>query len=278
MASERYGSGRLLVTGAAGQVGHLLRPRLPGYGWRLRTADLPAALAGPGPGEEVAAVDITDPSSVAAALAGVDAVVHLAGISGEDAFDRLLDVNVAGTRNVLQGCVDVGVRRVVLASSNHAAGCYRRADAPPGGLPDDLPARPDTLYGWSKAAGEALGALYHDRYGLDVVSLRIGTCREYPADTVALPGWLSPDDCAGLVDAALRAPGPLCRVVWGLSANTRRWWSLGGMAALGFTPRDDSEAYAAELVARFGEPDPADPVHAYVGGPFRTAPVGVPMR
>ena len=65
-----------------------------------------------------------------------------------------------------------GVPRVVFASSNHAVGFHPAVDP----VPDDLPPRPDTYYGVSKVAGEALGSLFHDRYGLDVVCLRIGTC------------------------------------------------------------------------------------------------------
>jgi uronate dehydrogenase len=115
---------------------------------------------------------------------------------------------------------------------------------------------------------EALGALYADRYGLDVVCLRIGTQAPEPPTLRALATWLSPRDAVALVDAALRFPTPGFRVVWGVSANTRGWWDLTAARSLGYEPQDDAEVYAGALVAAHGEPDPADPVHARVGGEF----------
>ena len=71
-----------------------------------------------------------------------------------------------------------------------------------------------------------------------------------------------------LVDAALTAPSPRIAVVWGVSDNTRGWWDLTAARALGYTPVDDAERYAEALLAVHGEPDPADPVHARVGGEY----------
>src|SRR3712207_4688949 len=83
-----------------------------------------------------------------------------------------------------------------------------------------------------------------------------------------LATWLSPADQVSLVDAALRAPAPGFAVVWGVSANTRNWWDLTAARALGYDPQDDAEPYAEALVEVHGEPDPADPVHALVGGEY----------
>jgi hypothetical protein len=124
------------------------------------------------------------------------------------------------------------------------------------------------LYGVSKVLGEALGSLYNDRHGLDVVCIRILTCTDRPRDLRTLSTWLSPDDAGRLFDAALTTPAPGFRIVWGVSANTRRWVSLDGARALGYEPRDDAEVFAAELVAQHGEPDLDAPEHRYLGGPF----------
>jgi uronate dehydrogenase len=155
----------------------------------------------------------------------------------------------------------------VLASSNHATGFTTR---PSSGLlrEVDAPPRPDTYYGVSKVAMEALGSLYADRYGLDVVCLRIGSAFPEPTTTRMLATWLSPDDTVSLVDAALRAPSPGFAVVWGVSDNTRNWWDLTAARALGYQPADDAEVYAAALTEEYGRPDPADPVHARVGGEY----------
>jgi uronate dehydrogenase len=269
---------RLLITGAAGNMGKLLRPLLRREDRILRLADI-ADMDDAQPGEEILAVDVTDPEAVAKACQDVHAVLHLGGISVEASFEDILSVNIVGTHNVLRAAVDAGVPKVLLASSNHAVGFYRREDAPESGdgLPDGLPPRPDTFYGWSKASIEALGSLYHDRYGLDVTALRIGTCFAEPADTRALSTWLAPADAANLVEAILALPGNGFRIVFAVSDNTRRWWSLSGARALGFRPTGDAEQFAADRVARFGEPDLTDPVHDLVGGAFCLHPLGEPM-
>ncbi|MEV1296057.1 NAD(P)-dependent oxidoreductase [Pseudonocardia sp. NPDC049635] len=264
----------LLLTGAAGNMGTLLRPRLARSGRTLRLLDT-APLA-PGPGEQVHTGSVTDPAVVAAAVDGADAVVHLAGISGEAGWDEIVEVNLAGTRTVLDAAVAAGVRTVVLASSNHAVGFRTRADGVP--LPAGIEQAPDTYYGWSKAAVEGLGRLYHERYGLTVVSLRIGTCFERPHNARALATWLSPDDAARLVEAAVDPGTRGHHLVWGVSANTRRWWSLEEGAAIGYHPRDDAEVFAAGILAEGPEPDPAAPEQHRVGGGFCELPLGVRMR
>jgi uronate dehydrogenase len=257
---------RVLVTGAAGQIGTFLRGGLPRRGWALRCLDV-VPVPDLRPDEEQLVADVTDPAALTEAVDGVAAVVHLAGISGEAAWPAILQANIQGTYAVLEAARRGGVRRVVLASSNHATGFSPRPAGGPLGEFDG-PARPDTYYGVSKVTGEALGSLYADRYGLDVVCLRIGTSAPEPTTTRHLATWLSPDDTVSLVDAALRAPSPGFAVVWGVSANTRSGWDLSAARALGYAPADDAEVYAPALLEEFGEPDPADPVHARVGGEF----------
>lgn len=105
----------------------------------------------------------------------------------------------------------------------------------------DGPSRPDTYYGVAKVTMEALGSLYADRYGLDVVCLRIGSAFPEPTTVRMLATWLSPADTVSLVDAALRTPDPGYAVVWGVSDNTRNWWDLSAARALGYEPADDAE-------------------------------------
>jgi uronate dehydrogenase len=251
----------VLMTGAAGNIGQALRSRLARPGRVLRLLDVAQLTAGPG--EEVVTASVTDLDAVARACVGVDAVVHLAGIAGEAPFEEILTANVLGTRAVFEGAVKHGVGRVVLASSNHAVG-FQRGDGAP--LSGDVGFAPDTWYGWSKAAIEAMGSLYHHRFGIDVIALRIGTFSARPSNRRALGTWLSPDDAGRLVEAALTVPSPGFRLVWGISANTARWWSLAEAEALGYLPADDAEAYAAQLPPEADEP--------YVGGPFTRLPLG----
>jgi uronate dehydrogenase len=262
-------TGPVLVTGAAGLIGGVLRGGLPERGWAVRSLDV-VEIAEPRPGEEHVVADTTDLAAMTKASRGASAVVHLAGIATESTWPAIAHTNIDGTYCALEAARRAGVGRVVLASSNHATGYTPRPD---GGLlrEVDAPPRPDTYYGVSKVTMEALGSLYADRYGLDVVCLRIGSAFPEPTTTRQLSTWLSPGDTVRLVDAALRTPSPGFAVVWGVSANTRGWWDLTAARALGYEPADDAEVYAEALIAAHGEPDLADPVHDRVGGEYATA-------
>lgn len=261
-------TGPVLVTGAAGLIGTVLRDGLPERGWVVRGLDV-VPVTEPRPGEEHVVGDATDLDVVLGAARGATAVVHLAAIATESTWPVIARTNIDSAYCALEAARRAGVGRVVLASSNHATGYTPRPD---GVLlrEEDAPPRPDTYYGVSKVTMEALGSLYADRYGLDVVCLRIGSAFPRPTTTRQLSTWLSPGDTVRLVDAALRTPSPGFRVVWGVSANTRNWWDLTAARALGYEPADDAEIYADELIAAHGEPDLTDPVHARVGGEYAT--------
>lgn len=270
-------SQRILITGAAGAVATLLRPRLARPGRVLRLLDVRET---PDPAmdgaEEVLVGSVTDLPAMIEACRDVAAVVHLGGQSGEASLEEVLQVNVYGSYCVLEAARQAGVGRVVLASSNHAVGFHDRRDGlPPGGLPAAAPPRPDTYYGWSKAAAEAAGQLFADRFGMDVLCLRIGSWFPAPPGLRGLATWLSPDDGARLVEACLAAERPGFRIVWGISRNTRRWWSLAEGEAIGYVPVDDAEQYAPALIVEHGEPDfDADPQLARIGGPWCETPLG----
>jgi uronate dehydrogenase len=254
----------VLITGAAGGVGTMLRTRLARPGRTLRLLDLAPMTAGDG--EQVVQATITDLGAMTEACAGVDAIVHLAGQSTEGPWDRVLDLNINGTYTVFEAARRTGVPRVVFASSNHAVGFHTPQDFP---LSEDTTLLPDTYYGVSKVAGEGLAALYAHRYGIDAICIRILTCYPEPPDARALSTWLSPDDCGRLFEACLTAPAPGFRVVYGVSANTRGGWvSLDGARALGYEPQDDAEVHAEAVLAKHGELDPAHPAFAHLGGHF----------
>ncbi|MGK5532004.1 NAD-dependent epimerase/dehydratase family protein [Streptomyces sp. URMC 129] len=253
----------VLLTGAAGAIGTMLRERLPRHGYALRPLDVVPVAGEP----DAVVCDLSDPAdddTLRAALRGADAVVHLAGIPLESAFETILRANVQGTYRLYEAARAEGVRRVVFASSNHAVGFTRwpGPDDPP--IAADTPHRPDTFYGLSKCFGEDLAQLYWDRHGLETVSVRIGACSPAPATVRELSIWLSPGDAARLVHAALSAERVGHTVVFGSSANTRAVWDLAPARALGYEPADDSEPFAAALA-----PAPAPSPH--LGGPFTTA-------
>jgi uronate dehydrogenase len=260
----------VLLTGGAGRVARMVRPLLARLGWELHCLD-----RDPGGDLEVMSIDVLDADALDAATVGCGAVIHLAGIPSEAPLNRILEANVQGTQAVLDAALRRGIRRVVLASSNHAVGFQERSDAP---LGVDIRPRPDTFYGVSKVAVEALGQLYADRFGLEVVSLRIGTCRPKPRSSRELSTWLSPGDAARLLSASLSGPVHGHVIAYGTSANTRGWWDLSSARALGYQPQDDAEDYASQIppehsrTPRTGvEPPPAP---ERVGGHFTSMPLG----
>ncbi|WP_030686578.1 NAD-dependent epimerase/dehydratase family protein [Streptomyces sp. NRRL B-1347] len=258
----------VLLTGAAGGLGTLMRGLLPAYGYELRLLDLRPVEGEPG----ALTVDLADRAALREAVRGVDAVLHLAGISLESTFDKILKANVEGTYHLYEAVREEGVPRVVLASSNHVVGFTPRPVGADPLIPVDTPRRPDTHYGLSKSFGEDLAQFYWDKHGVQTVSVRIGACFAEPVDVRMLSVWMSPDDGARLFHAALTAPDVGHTVVYGSSANTRLWWDLEPARALGYAPLDDSERFAEKLVAEQGELDPANPDHAHLGGRFCTNP------
>ncbi|MFI9105066.1 NAD-dependent epimerase/dehydratase family protein [Streptomyces fildesensis] len=258
----------ILLTGAAGGVGTLMRELLPAYGYELRLLDVRPVEGAP----DAVTADLTDADALREAVRGVDAIIHLAGISLEAPFEKILRSNIEGTYHLYEAARQEGVRRVVFASSNHAVGFTPRPTGDDPLIPIGTPHRPDTFYGLSKCFGEDLASLYWDLHGLETVSLRIGSCFPEPTSVRMLSVWMSPADCARLLHAALTAEDVRHTVAYGSSANTRLWWDLTTARALGYEPQDDSEPYAAALVAEHGELDPANPDHAHLGGPFCTDP------
>jgi uronate dehydrogenase len=233
---------RVLITGAAGNIGRALRAGLRDRYALLRLIDV-APQEPAQTGEEVVTLDLNDRRASEAAMEGVDAVVHLAGIADEASFDDILEGNITTTYSVYEAARRAGVRRVVFASSNHVTGFYPRDET----VGPDHPVRPDTFYGVSKAFGEALGRLYADKYGLEVVCLRIGSFTERPTTPRQLSIWLSPRDCVHLVCCCLDASSVGFEIVYGVSANTRSWWKDDAAARLGYHPEDNAEEFAGEF-------------------------------
>jgi nucleoside-diphosphate-sugar epimerase len=261
MANDRK---RVLVTGAEGLIGGIVRERLANrYELTHLTrepAEFPSHVA-----------DIGDLAAIQPAFEGVDAVIHLAASAGVDApWEDVLHNNIVGTRNVYEAAHRAGASQVVLASSNHAVGMYEIEGAPTIYDPDDprsydhlAEPRPDSLYGVSKLFGENLGRYYADLKGLRVVCLRIGAVRKNddrspPANLEAAPWhglsepdrhrrmaavWLSQRDCAQLIARALDTDDVRFAVVYGVSDNPGRFWDLQhAREVLGFEPEDSAPA------------------------------------
>ncbi|SEO51481.1 NAD dependent epimerase/dehydratase family protein [Halogranum amylolyticum] len=196
-----------------------------------------------------------------------DVLVHLAANPSPYAeWDAVSEVNVDGVYNAYHAAVENDLSRVVYASSNHTINATAVADpTEPETLtadasamyPDDDTA-PDSYYGVTKVAGEAMGKFYAHRHGLDVVNLRIGWLMseselretvddppsEYESDAVrfARAMWLSPRDCRDAIVASATADLPETPVTaHAISRNADRVLSLTEtLRTLGYDPRDDA--------------------------------------
>jgi len=216
----------------------------------LRLLDI-ASLGTAQPGEELRTTDVRDLAAMARAAADVDAVVHLAGIPDEDTFEHILDVNMVGTYHAFEAARRQHCQRVVLASSAHVTGFYPTSQR----IGPEVPPRPDSFYGVSKAFGENLGRLYADKHGLEVVCVRIGTLADCPAAPRHLSTWLSPRDAVELFYRCLVAPKVGFTVVYGVSANPRGWWDTSSAERLGYQPADTAEQWAAQVDPAAEGPD-----------------------
>lgn len=256
---------RLLLTGAAGGLGRELRSRLKAYCRVLRLSDI-ADLGSAAAGEELRPARLEDKAAMLSLLDGVEAVVHMGGVSTEQPFEPILQANIVGAYHLYEAARRHGVRRIVFASSNHVTGFYRQDEV----IGPDAPMRPDGHYGLSKAFGENLAQFYWDRYGLETVSLRIGSSFPEPKDRRMLATWMSYDDLERLVVACLTAPVVRHTVIYGASDNTTSWWDNTAARHIGYRPQDSSEPFRAAVEARQPLLDRNDPAAVHQGGGFVT--------
>ncbi|SAI65915.1 NAD dependent epimerase/dehydratase family protein [Bordetella ansorpii] len=258
---------RLLLTGAAGGVGRAIRPRLAAYARHVRLSDLPAALqaqAEPlGPHEEALPCDISDRAAFDALVQDCDAVVHLGGVSVERPFEEILEANIKGVFNLYEAARRHGVQRIVFASSNHVTGFYRQDEV----IDTHARRRPDGYYGVSKSFGEDMAQLYFDRYGIETVSIRIGSLFPEPVDRRMMASWISLDDFDALLHGCLFTPEVGHTVVYGMSANKKVWWDNRHAARLGYAPQDTSEVFRDKIDAQPALA-PDDPAVTLQGGKF----------
>ena len=254
---------RVLLTGAAGGLGRVLRKGLKPYAQVLRVSDREPMDAA-GPGEEVVPCELGDREAVRRLVQGCDAIVHFGGVSVEGPFDPILQANIVGVFNIYEAARRHGVNRVVFASSNHTIGFYRQDEV----IDADDPVRPDGLYGVSKCFGENLSRFYFDRHGIETVCLRIGSSFPAPKDRRMLATYLSYGDLVELVRCSLFAPKVGHTIVFGVSDNPGRWWDNGKAAHLGFRPRDSSEPERERVERTVPALAADDPARIYQGGGF----------
>ena len=258
---------RLLLTGAAGGLGKVLRESLKPFARTLRLSDivpLPASTdTRSDTSEEFQLCDLADKQAVHELVQGVDAIVHFGGVSTEHAFEDILGPNICGVFHIYEAARRHGVKRVVFASSNHVIGFYKQDET----IDAHSPRRPDSYYGLSKSYGEDLATFYFDRYGIETVSIRIGSSFPEAQNRRMLASWLSYDDLKQLIERGLFTPNVGHTVVYGASDNSTVWWDNRLANHLGYQPKDSSEQFRSKVEAQ-PLPPADDPAMVYQGGAF----------
>jgi len=215
---------------------------------------------------------------------GADAVIHSAFVSAKgldattwsDSSQAKFEAehtNVGMAYNVYQTAIEENVKRVVVASSNHAADYYERliwADQWDCVTPD-MPPKSDNFYGWAKIAYESLGFVFATGKAggrkLEVVQLRIGGPRDNADLDGVAPGdlktmhrglgaYLSKRDQIQLFFKSIETPniedehGVPFQVFYGVSGNTHNFWSIANARKIiGYAPEDNSQVNFADRIA-----------------------------
>ena len=246
---------KVCVTGASGMIGRTIMEDL-GEEW-----DLTGTSRSQQPDPRFVVLDFDDIDAVAKVFAGHDEVIHMHA-NAKHRFDTLEDYlqpNIVHVYNAYEAARRAGVRRFVYASSNHATGWYElvgeRCDA-------ESTVRPDGLYGAAKVWGEAVGRLYSDRWGMEVVCLRIGSYEyrqkppQFSMGPRVLSTWLSEGDLIRLIRRSVEAPDIRWGIYYGISNNARAYWDLtNAVTELGYRPRDNAEDFADAVLSKGGTYD-----------------------
>ena len=254
---------RVLLTGAAGGVASMVRPLLRNWVEELVLSDI-QPVDDVVAGERFIAASLADMEACEAICEGVDGIIHLGGFSVEGPWEEIHKSNIVGCYNIFEAARRRNVERLVFASSNHAVGFYRRDRR----ISTELRVRPDSRYGVSKAFGEALGSFYADKFGMRVMSIRIGNVGERPLDERRLAIWIHPEDLVQLCRIGLEHPDLHCEIVYGASDNDRAWWDNHIAYALGYAPAYRSEDHVLHALAEQAKLEP-DPIgDRFQGGTF----------
>ncbi len=257
---------RLLITGAAGGLGSMVRDRLGHLANILRLSDM-ARMKPPNKDEEVVECDLSNFSEVKELVRDCDGIVQLGAKGTEGTFDEILKSNLIGHYNIYEASRQAGVPRILFSSSNHTIGFHTRETR----LDAFADLRPDSLYGVSKCYGEAVARLYYYKFGLETAIVRIGSCFAEPVDHRMLATWLSADDFVALIERVFRVPRLGCPIIYGVSCNDECWWENSGIEYLGWHPKDNAEEFRAKLDTAMSPPPAEDPAVKFQGGSFAGA-------
>ena len=212
----------VLLTGGCGLVGRTLAPILR-EAYRVTHLEM----VDPGDGLPFIKGDLRSSQDVANACRGMDAVIHVAALHGQ-AWNRAGDdmgfeVNVTGTKNILEGAAKAGAKRVLFTSSIWASGHDNPTLACPP-ITEAMQREPAELYGLTKILGEQMCRYATEKYGLSTIVLRPGGIRPATAGDTRSLGLLTA--CVDVRDVAqahvlaLQAPDSLRHEVFIITADS----------------------------------------------------------
>lgn len=229
----------IVITGGAGRIGTALRPLLRSA-YRLRLVDIHQPSEAVGDDEEFSLADVTDLAAAERVMTGASAVVHLAAnASTAGSWADVRGTNIEATYNVFEAARRQGATRVVFATTNHVMGFYNLEGSWP--IPTNAAIRPDSLYGVSKAFGEALARYYADAFGMSMHCIRIGWfTTQTPSIRNLLGLWISARDLAQLIGLCLESPRQFG--IYNGESNNRQqnhWDLQTARDELGYAPQDD---------------------------------------
>ena len=275
----------LIVTGACGVIAQRVIPGLSEH-FDLTLLDVRSTDFDGNPVSGVHIVDLLDSDRTAyrELFRGHDALLHcgflrpagggVAGTGdGPDRFETELG-NVRMTWNVMQACVEAGVKRAIIVSSNHAGDFYEPLihSGDVFGVTVDMAPASDNYYGWAKISYEALGLLMatgkqNDGQILENVQLRIGAPRDNDLESIkvgdvtrmrrALGAYISARDEVQLIAKSITTPdirnehGVPFQIFYGISGNSTRFWDISNAKrAIGYEPQDDSIVLFRDQISR----------------------------
>jgi len=222
--------------------------------------------------------DVKDPLVLRKALLGCDVIIHLAAIKSHQKCSwQDVITNVECTRNILSTAQELGVERIIYASSNHVVGMYEIKNTPhiyengkrfP--IDQHTSVRPDSFYALSKTYCENLGRFVADNGGPKFYVIRIGTLlpegEENPLNYIRekvekglfaynsqehyfcikrlQAKWFSRRDFHHMVDRLCTYEGPRFDIFFGVSDNPNRWLDIEyAKKVLNYCPQDNSEKW-----------------------------------
>jgi nucleoside-diphosphate-sugar epimerase len=254
---------RVLVTGASGLIGGLvLRDLSAKYefsGLSRRAVDgIPHTTA-----------DVTDLDAIRPAFQNIDAVLHLAVSVDVDNWDAQMSVTANGTLNVFRAAQEAGVGKVVFMSSGSTMCAWEWDDALPYGrlargdwdgltewplLDTMTPPRPDSPYAVAKLFGEHVGRYFSDKYGMQVIVIRLGAVLrdDKPGLIREFPGYLAQADAVQMIDRCLSAPPTIRYGIFdAISDNWPRWRDTSAAKrTLGWRPTGSSDRFDRRQLAK----------------------------